>query len=113
MAAPDGRPGAGELIRRSNVETVTVCVSEELEDASATCEMLAPAFVAPAGSAVVVDLSAVTYLTMEAVVPLMVLARRCFDLGQSLCVVASASAHAKLMQLGLTEVLGAQRRCGS
>ncbi|MFD5247713.1 anti-sigma factor antagonist [Amycolatopsis sp. NPDC058340] len=55
--------------------TVIVTATEELADARRLEELLAPAMCS--AGAVVVDLSAVAYLSMEAVVPLLALVRDC------------------------------------
>jgi anti-anti-sigma regulatory factor len=87
------------------VDVLTVRAPAELDDADTSARFLVPAAASPPGTAVVVDLSAVTYLTTEAVVPLVTLARHCLDDGRDLRVVASASARRKLTLLGLHTVL--------
>ncbi len=73
----------------------------ELTDTHAGEEIVAPAYAANPATAVVLDLAAVTYLTMEAVIPFIALARRCAARGTSLRVVASEPARSKLTSLGL------------
>lgn len=73
----------------------------ELTETHAAEEIVAPAYAADPATALVLDLAAVTYLTMEAVVPFLTLARRCAAGGTSLRVVASEPARSKLTSLGL------------
>ncbi|MEV5712842.1 STAS domain-containing protein [Amycolatopsis mediterranei] len=87
------------------VDVLTVRAPAELDDADTAAQLLVPAAASPRGTAVVVDLSAVTYLTTEAVIPLVTLARQCLGEGRELRVVASASARQKLTLLGLNTVL--------
>lgn len=100
--ADDGLPP----VRTARV--ITVRAPAELADAETAAELLVPAAAAPPGTAVVVDLSAVTHLTTEAVVPLVTLAQHCLGQGRDLRVTASASARQKLTLLGLTTILAVQ-----
>lgn len=68
--SPDD-PVASELLTSSDRTLVTVRAAGELPDADTMARALAPPTSAPPGAAVVVDLSAVTYLPFEAVPPLM------------------------------------------
>ncbi|MFF1607627.1 STAS domain-containing protein [Amycolatopsis sp. NPDC058278] len=56
-------------------------------------------------AAITVDLSAVTYLSMEAAARLVVLARLCAEEGRSLRVVPSGQARRKLVTMGLDAAL--------
>ncbi|GHF94479.1 MULTISPECIES: anti-sigma factor antagonist [Amycolatopsis] len=86
-------------------DAITVRAPAELDDAEAAAQLLAPAAASPRGTAIVADLSAVTHLTTEAVVPLVAVAQQCLDEGRQLRVVASAVARQKLTRLGLDTVL--------
>jgi hypothetical protein len=86
-------------------EVVTVRAGAELPDGRVATETFAPAWHAPAGVEVVVDLSAVTYLPLEAVVPLVTLARHREAQGGAVRIITSAPAHRKLTLLGLHAVL--------
>ncbi len=81
----------------------------DLTDTHAAEEVVAPAYAAdPAtatATALVLDLTTVTYLTMEAVIPFVTLAHRCAARGTSLRVVASEPVRRKLTSLGLHSTL--------
>jgi anti-anti-sigma regulatory factor len=90
---------------RTGSEVVTVRAGAELPDARVATETFAPAWDAPAGAEVVIDLSAVTYLPLEAVVPLVTLARHREARGRAVRIITSPQAHRKLTLLGLHAVL--------
>ncbi|WP_146060341.1 anti-sigma factor antagonist [Amycolatopsis sp. CA-128772] len=97
--APGGSrpvPATGVLILRG---------AGDLTDTHAAEKIVAPAYTADPATALVVNLAAVTYLTMEAVVPFVELARRCAAGGTSLRVVASEPVRRKLTSLGLHATL--------
>ncbi|SEF37159.1 anti-anti-sigma factor [Amycolatopsis pretoriensis] len=73
----------------------------DLTDTHAAKEIVAPAYAADPATALVLDLTTVTYLTMEAVIPFVTLARRCAARGTSLRVLASEPVRRKLTSLGL------------
>ncbi|TDQ00675.1 STAS domain-containing protein [Labedaea rhizosphaerae] len=77
----------------------------DLTSIRAAEEIVAPAFAGDPETAVVVDLSTVTYLSMEAVVPFVTLALRCAAQGTPLRVMASERAWRKLTSLGLHDML--------
>ncbi|WP_410592734.1 STAS domain-containing protein [Amycolatopsis sp. lyj-23] len=88
-------PPSDVLILRAAGELIGTHVAEEV---------VAPAYTAGA-AAIVLDLTAVTYLTVEAVVPFVALAHRCAARGTPLRLVASEPARRKLMSLGLESTL--------
>jgi anti-anti-sigma factor len=97
--APGGSrpvPATGVLVLRG---------AGDLTDSHAAEQIVAPAYAADPATALVVNLAAVTYLTVEAVVPFVELARRCAAGGTSLRVVASEPVRRKLASLGLHATL--------
>ena len=86
-------------------EVPTIRAGAELSDARVATETFAPAWDAPVGAEVVIDLSAVTYLPLEAVVPLVMLAHHREVQGGPLRIITSPQAHRKLTLLGLHTVL--------
>ncbi len=82
---------------------MVVSAAGELVDAVVVRGLFGPAL--HAVGAVVLDLSAVTFLAMEAVVPLLAVARRCGAEQRSLRVLASAPVRRKLESLGLSTVI--------
>ncbi|WP_410631107.1 STAS domain-containing protein [Amycolatopsis sp. cmx-4-83] len=74
-------------------------------DAGTAEQLSAPVSAASPGAAVVVDLTAVTELSLEAAAALMTLTRRCHSEGRAMQVIASAAARRKLALLGLDVVL--------
>ncbi|QKV73750.1 STAS domain-containing protein [Amycolatopsis sp. Hca4] len=93
---PHGDPATDVLVLRG---------AGDLADAHAAEKIVAPAAAADPATALVLDLAAVTYLTTEAVVPFVALARRCASEGTSLRVVASEPVRRKLASLGLLSTL--------
>ncbi|MFD4254840.1 STAS domain-containing protein [Amycolatopsis thermoflava] len=83
----------------------TVRAAGDLADAASAETLIAPVLDTPVELAVVVDLSAVTYLTMEAVVPLAKLARRCAAEGQVLRLVASSAVRRKVETMGMSTII--------
>ncbi|WP_410596102.1 STAS domain-containing protein [Amycolatopsis sp. lyj-23] len=77
----------------------------DLTDTLAAEEIVAPAYAADPATALILDLTTVTYLTMEAVIPFVSLAHRCAARGTSLRVVASEPVRRKLTSLGLRSTL--------
>ncbi|WP_103337814.1 STAS domain-containing protein [Amycolatopsis sp. CA-126428] len=77
----------------------------DLTDTHAAEEIVAPAYAADPATALILDMTTVTYLTMEAVIPFVTLAHRCAARGTSLRVVASHPVRRKLMSLGLHSTL--------
>ncbi|WP_410631681.1 anti-sigma factor antagonist [Amycolatopsis sp. cmx-4-83] len=98
---PHQDPAADDRPAAAVTDVLVLRGAGELVDAHAVEEIVAPAFAADPATALVVDLAAVTYLTMEAVIPFLILARRCAAEGTSLRVVASEPARRKLTSLGL------------
>ncbi|WP_410567426.1 STAS domain-containing protein [Amycolatopsis sp. cmx-4-61] len=89
------RPATDVLILRGAGDLTDTHVAEEI---------VAPAYMADPATALVLDLTAVTYLTIEAVVPFVTLAHRCAARGTSLRFVASEPARRKLTSLGLESI---------
>ncbi|WP_328454187.1 MULTISPECIES: STAS domain-containing protein [unclassified Amycolatopsis] len=89
-------------------EVFTLPAPAELADAETAERTFAPALTVPPGTAVVLDLSAVTFLTVEAVVPLLELVERCAADGRVLRIVASPTVRRKLLFLGLDAVVPSQ-----
>jgi 2-haloacid dehalogenase len=117
-AAPDGKrigqlstvtepPGERDPATPGHTEpeVLTIQAAAELPDARVATETFAPAWDVPAGAAVVIGLSAVTYLSLEAVVPLVTLAHRREARGGTLRISTSPESHRKLTLLGLDTVL--------
>ncbi|MEU3626198.1 hypothetical protein BS329_37575 [Amycolatopsis coloradensis] len=84
---------------------LTVRAVGELGDIPAMTRALGTATSAPPGTAVTVDLSAVTYLSFEALPPLVDLVRHAADNAVYLCVIASGPVRRKLALLGLDVVI--------
>ncbi|WP_410665318.1 STAS domain-containing protein [Amycolatopsis sp. lyj-84] len=80
-----------------------VSAAGDLINGPAARDLLAPVLRAPGG--VTVDLSKVTYLSMEAVVPLLALAGRCAAEHRPLRVLGSDPVRRKLTLLGLAAVV--------
>ncbi len=80
-----------------------VSVAGDLVDGQAVRNLLAPVLRAP--GSVTVDLSKVTYLSMEAVVPLLAVAGRCAAEHRPLRVLVSDPVRRKLTLLGLAAVI--------
>ncbi|SFW85539.1 STAS domain-containing protein [Amycolatopsis australiensis] len=89
-------------------EVVRVRAPGDHLDARTAGQLVAPVAAAPPGATVVVDLSAVTHLSLEAAGTLMTLTRHCQAEGRTLRVAASDSARRKLALLGLDAVLPLQ-----
>ncbi|MDT7800956.1 MAG: hypothetical protein QOI78_4389 [Actinomycetota bacterium] len=89
-------------------EVLTLRAAPELADTATAERAFAPALATAPGTAVVLDLSAVTFLTMEAVVPLLALVERCAAEGRALLILASAYVRRKLLLLGLDKVVPLQ-----
>jgi anti-anti-sigma regulatory factor len=104
----DHSPAAADTSLADGTDAVTVSAPAELADTRTAETLFARAFAAPAGSLVIIDLSAVTHLTTEAVVPLVALAHHRAALGGGVRVIASVVAHRKLHRLGLGSVLAPQ-----
>ncbi|MEV6909468.1 hypothetical protein [Amycolatopsis sp. NPDC051071] len=77
---------------------MVVSAADELVDGVTVRGLFGPAL--RATGAVVLDLSKVTFLAMEAVVPLLAVAQRCAAEQRSLTVVASIPVRRKLVSLG-------------
>ncbi|MEA5360298.1 anti-sigma factor antagonist [Amycolatopsis sp., V23-08] len=107
MERDDERTGAGGPASGNDGEVDGEVIVVKVSGEAAVADVLTAAetTVDPAGGNVLVDLSEVTYLAMEAVVPLMKIARRCFDHGRLLVVRASVPARQKLLRLGVTGVV--------
>ena len=101
-----GSPGAATPAPAA--EVLTVQAPAELADAETAEQVFAPALAGPPDTAVVLDLSAVTFLTLEAVVPLLALVERCAADGRTLRIVASSTVQRKLLALGLDTVVPVQ-----
>ncbi|WP_410651457.1 STAS domain-containing protein [Amycolatopsis sp. cmx-4-54] len=84
---------------------LTVRAAGELSDIATMAKALHPAMPAPPGAVVVVDLSAVTHLSFEAVPPLMALLRHTTTRYVRLCVITSGPVRRKLILLGLDTVI--------
>ncbi|WP_328457760.1 STAS domain-containing protein [Amycolatopsis sp. NBC_00438] len=82
-------------------DVLTLRSAPELAGTDEAERTFAPALAVPPGTAVVLDLSAVTFLTPEAVVPLLALVERCAAEGKALLIVASSYVRRKLVLLGL------------
>ncbi|MGW5051548.1 STAS domain-containing protein [Actinokineospora sp. NPDC004072] len=91
--------------RDLDASALTVRAAGDLADAASAETLIAPVLDTPVELAVVVDLSAVTYLTMEAVVPLAKLARRCAAEGQVLRIVASPAVRRKVETMGMSTII--------
>ncbi|MGW4525038.1 STAS domain-containing protein [Amycolatopsis sp. NPDC004378] len=84
---------------------VTLSAAGEIADPSAIEDIAIHMFALPPAVPVVVDLSAVTYLSMEAIAPLVLLARHCVAEGRRLRIESSEPAHRKLVTMGLDRVI--------
>ncbi|MFG1644123.1 STAS domain-containing protein [Amycolatopsis sp. NPDC049252] len=104
VAEPQDESGAATPAP-TTPEVLTLRAPPELAGTEIAEQAFAPASVAPPGAAVLLDLSAVTYLTLEAVVPLLDLVERCAADGRALQVVASPHVRQKLLVLGLDTVV--------
>ena len=82
-----------------------VPLMQELTDSASIEAIIARALGTSLGSEIVVDLSAINHMTMEAAVPLARFARRCSADGRSLRVVASQPVRRKLETMGLGAVI--------
>lgn len=84
---------------------VTIRAAGELVYARDAEAVLAPGTSTPPGTAITVDLTAVTHLSMEAVVPLLSLARQSATEGRTMSILGSVAVHRKLTTLGLDTLL--------
>ncbi|WP_410566917.1 STAS domain-containing protein [Amycolatopsis sp. cmx-4-61] len=94
--------------RTARPEVVTVRAAGDHLDARAAERLVAPLAAAPAAATFVVDLSAVTHLTLEAASALVQLTRRCRAEDRPLRFTASSAVRRKLALLGLETVVPLQ-----
>ncbi|UOZ02670.1 STAS domain-containing protein [Amycolatopsis sp. WQ 127309] len=99
---------AGDPTPFEAAAVLTLRVAPELAGTEEVEQAFAPALAVPPGTPVVVDLSAVTFLTLEAVVPLLAFVERCAAEGKALLIVASAYVRRKWALLGLDPVIPLQ-----
>ena len=92
-------------------EVLTLRTAPELADTVTAERAFAPALATAPGTAVVLDLSAVTFLAMEAVVPLLALVERCAAEGRALLILASSSA-ASTVVVASKSAMSARLRIG-
>ncbi|MFF5992169.1 STAS domain-containing protein [Prauserella flavalba] len=105
MDTPAAVPTVPAPDRDLDAGAFTVRTAGDLADAASAETLIAPVLDTPVELAVVVDLSAVAYLTMEAVVPLATRARRCAAKGQVLRIVASPAVRRKVETMGMSTIL--------
>ncbi|WP_410667968.1 anti-sigma factor antagonist [Amycolatopsis sp. cmx-4-68] len=105
---PRDDPTAAASTPASAIDVLILRGAGDLTGARSAEEIVAPAASAAPGAAIVLDLSAVTYLTTEAVIPLITLAHRCAAHEQSLRVLVSEPVRQKLARLGLHETLSSE-----
>ncbi len=84
---------------------ITLRAAGQLVTAHDAEAVLAPGTSAPPGTAITVDLTAVTYLSMEAVAPLVSLACQGASEGRAVSILGSVTVRRKLTTLGLDTLL--------
>ncbi|MFB9691044.1 STAS domain-containing protein [Amycolatopsis plumensis] len=99
VADPPEDPTSSRALPATDV--LILRAAGELIDTQVAEKIVAPAYAAEPATTLVLDLTAVTYLTIEAVIPFVTLAHRCAAGGTSLRVVVSEPARRKLTSLGL------------